>query len=149
MKHLHFLKTNICSKSTKETLEKGAIYVQNWQQRPRNNVKDIILVSWFLTLKIFHSFFQSFYWWLWIGKCLPGKIFSRKKIAWSLIDQNYKLSEHEPARKYLNRVKKLIVFIKKPSNAINCRSDVISCSNGRSLLRYLRPVFHFYTPWTC
>ena len=46
--------TFTCSKSTIETLEKGEKYVQNWQYRQQN---DAILVSIFLTLNIFHTFF--------------------------------------------------------------------------------------------
>ena len=56
-----FQHTFACTKSTTETLEKGLTCVESKQKRHQNDVTDVVLVSLWLTLNIFHIFFQSFY----------------------------------------------------------------------------------------
>ena len=53
--------TNTCSKATMETLEKGVKYAQSWRKRHLKDVIDVVLVSLWLTLNIFCTFFYCFY----------------------------------------------------------------------------------------
>ena len=64
--------TFTCSNLTTEILERYVKYVQSRQQKHRNNVNDVVLVFLLLTLNIFHTFFLSFYYWLWKSKCQLG-----------------------------------------------------------------------------
>ena len=46
-----------CSKLTAESLEQGVKYIQSQQERHPYGANDIVLVSLFLTLNIFHTLF--------------------------------------------------------------------------------------------
>ena len=46
-----------CSKSTRETVEKGVKYVKCKQQRHPNKASEVVLVNLLLILYIFHTFY--------------------------------------------------------------------------------------------
>ena len=59
-KHLQQIQIQT-SNSTIETLKKVVNYVQSNWQKHQNDVIDVVLVFLLVNLKIFHTFFQCFY----------------------------------------------------------------------------------------
>ena len=62
-----------CPKSTIEKPEQCVNSFQSQQQRHQNDVRDIVLVSLFLTLNRFHRLFLCFNLWIWASKCRLGR----------------------------------------------------------------------------
>ena len=61
-----------CSKSTIEVLEQSMKYVQNQEERPQNNIIDVVLEPSLLPLNIFYILFCCSDCWFWT--CNTGKI---------------------------------------------------------------------------
>ena len=59
------------STATIEVLEQGMKYVQSQEERPQNNIIDIVLQPQLLTLNMFYTFFYCFD--CWHGACNVGK----------------------------------------------------------------------------
>ena len=65
-----------CSKQTKN-IKKGC-EIESWQQIFHNDVHEVFLVSFLLTLNILHTFFHDFCCWLWTLKWLLADKWKRK-----------------------------------------------------------------------
>ena len=113
-----------------------------WQMFKVNNNNDaiyVVLVSLFLTLDLFHTFFQSFYCWLWTSKELllflsypvgiQFKLNARKTFLWS------------PGRMYLQfvtRFRSISLFW------YSCGSKCFCCQQLPETELFVRNLYKFY-----
>ena len=67
---VQFQQASNCSKSTVNTRKRCEICSDLTIKRYHNDVIDIVLVSLFSTLNIFHNFVYCFYCWLWRPHCI-------------------------------------------------------------------------------